>query len=180
MVILHNLLQENNLFVFFNSKSQEEKIEDEGKESFLEIFIYFQLLSMFCRCKAAKVVRYGIAVLWEAKKALLFYLVSGFLWAFNEIPLLDSSEKFKFTRNPLKGLWDFFYAWGHKSCEFAIFFIAEYILLAGCRMDEGKHKTLSKDCPFIRYFYFDNHSYGSWGVIQSTSNPAGSSCRSSS
>lgn len=72
MVILHNLLQENNLFVFFNSKSQEEKIEDEGKESFLEIFIYFQLLSMFCRCKAAKVVRYGIAVLGRLKKHCCF------------------------------------------------------------------------------------------------------------
>ena len=74
---------------------------------------------------------YDIAVRWEAKDALLFYLVSGFLWAFNEIPLHASSEKFKFTRNPLKGLRDFFYAWGHKSCEFAIFF------MTACRMKEA-------------------------------------------
>lgn len=129
MVILHKLLHKITC-LSLTLKSREEEIEDDRKESFLEIFIYFQLLSMFCRCKG-RTDTILLCCVEAGKKALLFYLVSGFLWAFNEIPLFDSSVKFKFTRNPLKGLWDFFYAWGHKSCEYAIFFMAECMLDAG-------------------------------------------------
>lgn len=58
MVILHNLLQENKyLFVYpFTAKQAEMK---KSEKTFLQIFIYFQLLGMFRRWKRRCVKAYS-------------------------------------------------------------------------------------------------------------------------
>lgn len=58
MVILHKLLQENNLFAF-NSKKLREKDWRRRKRVLFGDFIYFQLLSMFCRCKGRTILLCG-------------------------------------------------------------------------------------------------------------------------
>jgi hypothetical protein len=114
MVILHKLLQANK-YLFVDGAAPEKEIEDEreersaGEATFLQIFIYFQLLSMFCRCKGRRgsdlVSPIALAFISalpsmcvERWQTLLFYLVcfgclsSPILRSFNEIPLFNSSQ----------------------------------------------------------------------------------------
>jgi hypothetical protein len=114
MVILHKLLQANK-YLFADGWGSEKEIEDEREErsaTFLQIFIYFQLLSMFCRCKGRRAPisvlpiapptssRLGfVSMCVKASDAnivilsrLLWLLSPHFLRSFNEIPLFNSSN----------------------------------------------------------------------------------------
>lgn len=119
-VILHKLQQGNKyLFVYgFKTESEKRLRTKQGERTFfLEIFIYFQLLSMFCRCD----VRVPDETSAKDKNHCYFISFYGPLTRFFCLTLHKSNLHSRDFSPP------FMTFRGHKNCEFAIFFMTTHL-----------------------------------------------------